>query len=185
MLECDLQRLKTTHRQARQSPVILIGQDPIITFYKRNNIVHQVFREQRNLSFQGLGRNRAVGHHYDHRLDLSLGQKVIQDITDATDGRPSVIRIASTMNQVKYRQALRRFLISRRRPDMQTASCPQRLRIIITLGDCPMRHLFHGKKLITCRLYPQQGTRLARQWGFRIIHPHTIDHEIITIDSRG
>ena len=100
MLQSYLKCLQATHGKARQRPMIFIGQYRVISLYKRNDIVHQIFREQRNLALQALGMNRSVGHHHHHRLHLTLGHQVIKDQAGGTYRRPSVIVISAAMDQI-------------------------------------------------------------------------------------
>ncbi len=158
MRQRDAQGLPAAHREAGDRAVGGIGQDAVVGFDVRADVVDEVVVELsdggrwwghrgacRRLAGELLARMPG-GHDHDHRLGLPDGDQVVENEIGPPNARPGVVAIARPVQEVEYRQLLLTGLVARGGVDVHAAVFAQGRRMVMNRGDRAVRHIgFVGK----------------------------------------
>ena len=88
--------------------MVLVGEATVVALDKGDDAAHQVVGEvvHQVAHVSLLGWDIGIGHHHNHGLDLTFCQQVVEDETCTSNGRPAIVGVTTTMNQVEHWQLL-------------------------------------------------------------------------------
>ena len=129
IVDADEEAVETTHRQTCDGTVSLVLLNTICLLDKLHYIgeccleatLHGLRKHHgrhleslAGLAWTSLLRDVAVGHHYQHRLGLTLSNQVVENLGCTTQFTPSVLVATDTVQQVEYRILLAAGLVAGR-----------------------------------------------------------------------
>jgi hypothetical protein len=124
--EPDAKRLPPSQRQSCNRPVLAVRMHAIVRLHEGDEIFNQIPAEPVSLTLHRVvafrkRRRRRVGisvrHHDNERLQLSIGDEVIQNQVRPAGLRPAALVAAGAVKQVQDRVPIGRSTIVRRRVD--------------------------------------------------------------------
>ena len=126
-----------------------------------------------------------VGHHDNHRLRLSLSDKIVDGASYASQLRPGILIATATMKQVKHRITPGILLVAGRSIDGEASVGIGGVAVIPRCGDSAMRHFMH---LIVVACAPidikqaEHATHIAAgERVGRVGHHHAVDVHAIGV----
>ena len=102
VLESSLHRLHAAHRKTGDGAVILVGKHAVVAFDEGDDVGDHILGKWSHLVLHIRSSDGTVGHPHNHRLDLALSQKVVEDVACSSRIGPTRIGVAPSMNQVKH-----------------------------------------------------------------------------------
>ena len=104
----NVQRLASSHGQARHRTVLSVRQHSVVLLDERHDVIQEIFEELIRLRPRGVRapakaeRARVTGGHGDHhRLGLPGRDQVIQDEACSTHGCPRIVAIERAVQEIE------------------------------------------------------------------------------------
>ena len=135
-------------------------------------------------------RDIAIGHNYDHWFGLTLSDKVVENLCCTTLSQPSLLITSDTMEEIEYRVALARILVTCWSIDSESAVDSLVSRMVPYPAHCSVRYVIDLEVVGELIAIDQEDARKVIDVAVdidigRIDHSQTIDLECIGIEFRS
>jgi hypothetical protein len=149
--------LAAAHRIARNRAMRSVGDDAVARLDERDKVADEIDRELFHLGLVGAGHagpivyrdpvREAVRHHDDKRLELVIGDQIVEDHIGLHAVGPDVLVAAPAMQKVKDRVAIRAAVVARWKVDDGLARLVDRLRLVLEPLHDAVRNIPHSLPL--------------------------------------